>query len=178
MKRTAAIIAAAVLLAGTAAAQASELDTGPGVLGPESPLYGLETKWDKTAVNMGLKDAGDVAQERAAEAQDMLEKRKPGAASRAADDLQNIAGEATAEDQQGIQKAQAALQDVMGRMQQRIQDAPNDQARQGVQTAMDSMQNALSNMEQVEQKMQDAMQRAETGEQDPGSGSQSSGTPP
>lgn len=161
--RTITVLAFVCLLAGTAAAQSGALDRGPGVLGPESPLYGLEKAWDSAAVNMGLKNAGDVAQERAAEAQSMLEKGNPGAASRAAKDLQKIAGKATEKDQKGIQKAMTAMQDTMSQMQQQLQNAPNDNARQGITTAMQNMQDALSNLEQVQQKIAKAMQQANTG---------------
>lgn len=109
----------------------AHLDVGPGMVGADSAVYGLETAWDNAAMSIGLKQAGTVAQERAAEARQAAQANNSEAAQRAADELNSVAQRASSDDMEGLEKAAAVLQEVMER-------AP-PQAQQGLRTALDSV---------------------------------------
>lgn len=110
------------------------IERGPGLIGPQSPFYGLEVAYDNAAVNIGLKKAGAVAEERAAEARKAAENGNYQAAQKAAQNMNSIAQKASSDDVEGIQKAEAVLQSV-------IDQAP-DEAKQGLQTALDNVRQA------------------------------------
>lgn len=115
-----------------AAAQQSNSEVGPGLVGSDSMFYGLETAWDNAAVSVGLKKASDVAQERAAEAKSTAEKGNWKAAQKAADNMASVAKKARNNETQGLQKAETVLREVM-------QNAP-EQAQQGLQKALENVQ--------------------------------------
>lgn len=133
MKRFA-LVVAFLAVTGLAAAQQTQLDVGPGMVGPSSPLYGLETAWDNAAMSIGLKKPGTLAQERAAEVRAAVQANNSEAAQRAAKQLNAIAQAATSDDTQGLEKAAAVLNEVMQRVPQ--------QAQQGLQTALNNIQQA------------------------------------
>lgn len=140
--------AIALLVSGAAASSHTDFEAKPGLVTPDSPLYDIEMAWENAAVTIGLKQASDVVQERAAEAIQMIENGKPEAAAKAAKDMNRVAKKADADDT-GIDRAMNALQDAMEQMQNRINNAPNPQARDGMENALDNMQNALNNMKQA-----------------------------
>lgn len=123
--------------------QAAEVN--PGLIGAGSPIYGLEVAYDNAAMNIGLKKAGEVAQERAAEARQAAQNNNTRGMQRAAQELQTVANRTDVNDQ-GLNRA-------MQIMQETIQNAPNEQARQGMRTA-------LENMQQAQQRRQEARNRA------------------
>ncbi|MCJ7428945.1 MAG: DUF5667 domain-containing protein [Candidatus Nanohaloarchaeota archaeon QJJ-5] len=106
---------------------------GPGLITPDSALYGLEVAFDNVRVSVGLSSAGGIAQERAAEAQAMMRQNKTQAMQRAADEMSNMAERATSADAEKLQKASDVLQRVMDQ-------APAD-AQEGLQQAMATVQN-------------------------------------
>lgn len=127
----------ACLLVGMVAAQTgkSGLDKGPGFVTPDSPFYRVEVIVDNVAVSVGVMKAGDVAQERAAEAKTMQEQGKPKAAQRAAaaaSEAVKAAGKGSSNTTTGIDKAIKTLNDVKS-------NAPPE-ARDGLTTAIDSLQ--------------------------------------
>ncbi|MFB6167177.1 MAG: hypothetical protein ABEJ62_02855, partial [Candidatus Nanohaloarchaea archaeon] len=134
MRKTLVLLSTILVLSGAAAAQ-TELDVGPGMVTPDSPVYGLEVAWDNAAMSIGLKNAGTVVQERAAEARAMQRRNNTGAMREAVRQMSHVAERARGGDAQGLQKAQAVLQQVMQR-------AP-EQARQGLRTALNNMQQAM-----------------------------------
>lgn len=100
------LMAALMVISIPMATAQSQTDVGPGIVGVDSPVYGLEVAWDNAANRIGLKQAGEIAQERAAEARDAAERNKTRAAARAAQNTQKIAERArTEEDEEGIQRA-------------------------------------------------------------------------
>lgn len=111
------------------------VEISPGLIGASSPMYGLETAWDNAAVNIGVKKAGNVAQERAAEAKQAQEKGNTKAVERATTNLEKIAKKAKKGDEEGLNKAMKIMEGV-------IANAPNEQARQGMQNALENMRNA------------------------------------
>lgn len=114
--------------------QATELDEEPGFFSPDSPLYGLDIALDNAAMSVGLKTAGDVAQERAAEARAMQEKANYAAAEKAAREMGNVAQRATEKDADGLRKARAVIVDIHA-------NAP-EAARGGLKTALENVQQA------------------------------------
>ncbi|PSH01423.1 MAG: hypothetical protein BRC26_03555 [Nanohaloarchaea archaeon QH_8_44_6] len=149
------------LLAAPAAAQEEtpdEADPGPGLISSGSMIYGLETAYDNAAMNAGLKKAGNVAQERAAEARQASENNNTRGVEKAARELEKTADKAKDSDEEGINKA-------MQMMQETIQNAPNAQARHGMQTA-------LQNMQEAQQKRQEGRQQADQQNRDAGSNQQ------
>lgn len=142
MKRLITITAIFLFLVGFTAANAhGSLDVGPGMIGADHPLYGLETAWDNAAISIGLKKAGEVAQERAAEAQAAMERNNSQAAARAAQEMSNVAAVASSDDTEGLQKAEAVLQEV-------IANAPQE-AQEGLQTALQNVQQARERAQQA-----------------------------
>lgn len=143
-----AILTALLVLAMPILAQNSsssqELDINPGVIGPESVFYGFETAWDSAAVDMGLKKAGNVAQERAYEAQRAQENGNSEAAQRAVKKMSKVAKKARGEnDEEGVNKAMSIVQQTMA-------GAP-EEAKQGLQTALDNMKKAQQQRENSRQ---------------------------
>lgn len=139
MKRVLVFAAVFFLVTGLGAAQA-QLDEGPGAVTPDSALYGLETAWDNAGIALGLKNAGNVAQERAAEARQMQEEGNHEAAARAAQEFSDVAEKAQEDDLQGLEKARAVLEEVMA-------NAPAE-AQEGLQTALDSVSQAQNRVQQ------------------------------
>lgn len=163
MKRlTIAVLAVSLFFSGVAVAGThGDLDVGPGIVGPASPVYGLEVATDNAAISVGLAQAGGVAQERAAEASVAAANDNPRAAARAAEEAGNVAQRADSQqDVKGIDKAMASLNDTITMMETRAENAPNDQARQGMLTASENMRGALSNMEEAKQNRQTAQGQA------------------
>lgn len=143
------VVTAFFLLFGAAAANTHEtLDTGPGMVGADSAMYGLELAWDNAATSIGLKNAGTVAQERAAEAHEAAENGNYDAAQRAAENMASVAEKANADDVQGVEKAEAVLQRV-------IENAPSE-AQQGLQTALTNVQNARNQAQQAADQAPDS----------------------
>lgn len=146
MKRFMAIALILTLLFGVASANNhGDLDVGPGLIGSDSPLYGLEVAWDNAAVDIGLKKAGGVAQERAAEAKAAADKGNHDAAARAANEMSKVAQKARSDDTERLQKAETVLQEVMA-------NAPAE-AQEGLQTALDSVRNARERAQQADDQM-------------------------
>lgn len=125
--------AALFLLLPLAAANGSHtpLDASPGAVTPNSAFYGLETAWDNAAVTIGLKKAGTVAQERAAEAQAMQERNNTRAMQKAVNQMNQVAKKATSQDTTGLEHAATVIQEIM-------KHAP-EQAQTGLQTALNNI---------------------------------------
>lgn len=160
-----------VLTIPVALAQSQSNDVGPGMVGADSPIYGLEVAWDNAAVTVGLKNAGKVTQERASEAKEAISKNKTDAALKAVENAQKMANKSKAGDEEGVQRAMNSLQDTMTKMQERIQNAPNENAREGMQTALENMQGAVNNMEMAKENREKARAQrnnSNTGPQDRG----------
>lgn len=134
MRRIPLIAAALILLAAPAAAQVSELDTGPGAVTPDSAFYGLEVAWDNAMMGVGLAAPGMVVQERVAEARAMQQRNNTAAMQRAVQEMSQIAERARSGDTQGLQKALAVLQQIRAR-------APQG-AQEGIRTAIGSLEQA------------------------------------
>ncbi len=132
----------------------------PGWILPDSALYGLAVAKDNMMMRAGLSSPGAIAEKRAAQAREMVERGNPDATTRASQEMYRAVDRAGPDDQERINRAMASFQDAMTRMEQRIQDAPNEEARQGMQTALQNMQGAMSNMEDARERMQDARDRA------------------
>lgn len=116
-------------------------EVSSGLVGSGSPIYGLEVAIDNAAMRIGLKKAGNVAQERAAEARKASKNNNSKGVQRAAQALEKTANRAHEQDEEGINRA-------MNMMQETIENSPNEQARQGMQTALDNMRQAQQQREQ------------------------------
>lgn len=147
-----------ILLSGFAAAQTTDLDRGPGMIAPDSPLYGLETAFDNAAVSIGLKSAGGVAQERAAEARKMAEKGDYNAAEKAIRQMSTVAQQARSEDTEGLEKAESVLQELRA-------DAP-EEAQQGLQAALDNVRSVRERAQQLRERAGQLADRSTRGESD------------
>lgn len=153
--KTAVILAVMVLAGAVGTAHAGEHDTGhtssdekavtAGMIGADSPLYGLELAFENAAIAIGLQNAGVVAQERVVEAREMLAAGKPEHAQKAVDNLAGIATMARASDAEGLNTA-------MTRMQELLVDAPDNNVTEGMRTA-------LENMKQANQRIQDSREQ-------------------
>lgn len=157
------LVAAFSILVSPVAAQ-TQLDVGPGTIGPSSPIYGLEVAWDNAMVSVGLKTAGRVVQERAVEARQAAENGNYQAAQKAAENAADIAKKAKSGDVQGLEKAEAVLQEV-------IANAPPE-AQQGLRTAINNVRQqrdrATGTGQQPDENVPDQgdqQQQPETGQQ-------------
>lgn len=116
-------------------------EVSPGLVGSGSPIYGLEVAIDNAAMRIGMKKAGNVAQERAAEARKASRNNNSKGVQRAAQALEKTANRAHEQDEEGINRAIKIMQET-------IENSPNEQARQGMQTALDNMRQAQQQREQ------------------------------
>lgn len=156
-----AAIAASLLLVPAATAQNQSqgaVEANPGLIGAGSALYGLEVAYDNAAMNVGLKKAGEVAQERASEAKQAAENNNTEGVQRAARNLQNVAERAQDTDEEGISKAMAIMNET-------IANAPNEEARQGMQTALENMKQAQQKREEARQKGNQTDRQQRNGQQ-------------
>lgn len=133
------VLATLVIALGAGLAAAQDVETqetnqtqdriaNAGMITPDSAFYGLETAWDNAGMAVGLKKPGDVAKERAAEAEKMAEEGNYEAAQRAARNMNRAAERGGQDDVEGIKQAESVLQRVM-------ENAP-EEAKQGLQKAM------------------------------------------
>ncbi|WP_414837128.1 hypothetical protein [Candidatus Nanohalococcus occultus] len=153
MKKHTVVLTALMLLGvQTVTAQSNQLDKGPGMIGAESPVYGLEVAMDNAAVSIGLAKAGEIAKERAAEAQKAADNNNTAAAAKAGKQLEKVAQRAGENESESIEVAMNSFQDTITEMEMRIDNAPNENAREGMETALENMRNALQNMEQARQR--------------------------
>ena len=135
----ASLVAALPMAAAQNASQNTEGGAGPGFVTPNSAIYGLEVAYDNAAVSIGLKKAEKVAQERAAEAEEMARRGNYKGAQKAANNMAKVAERVKGNQSQGLQRAEQQLQRVM-------ENAP-EEAQQGLQTALENTQRARENME-------------------------------
>ena len=137
MKRRVMIVLAAftVLTMPMAAAQSQSSNANPSLVTPNSPLYGLETAWDNAAVNIGLKKASSVAEERVAEAETMSARNNTKGTEKAAKQFGRMA-------ERSLERNETDIGQSIQRMEQVIEDAPNEQAKQGMEKALENMREA------------------------------------
>lgn len=110
------------------------LDADPGLIGPDSMLYGVKTFFDSVAVTMGLKDGGMVAQQRAAETGAAQAQDDPEAVARAADAFTATVERTGSAEADGIRQATTHLAE-------QLEDTP-DTARSDIDTAVEQAQDA------------------------------------
>lgn len=138
-------------------AETEEVEVDTGLFTPDSALYGVETAYDSMAMSVGISNPVDVAEKRAAEAEQMAEEGNWEAAERAANGLETAASNAEGEDIEGIETATARLEVA-------IEDAP-EEALEGLNTAMENVVNAGPEDMEEQGAPEDAQQPDETGQQ-------------
>lgn len=130
MRRLAGIAVLLVLFGGVVAADThGGAEPDAGLVTPDSPLYAVETFLENLAVDVGLKSADSVAQERAAEARSMVENGDYEAASRAVGEVERLVDGAADTDISGLQETESMLED--------IRSAVPDSSQYGFGTALD-----------------------------------------
>ena len=135
MQRTLAVLGTLLFLVAPAAAQpANTIDANPGLISPDSTLYGLQIAFDSTLVDWGIKDAGDVAHQRASEALIAAEAGDTEALDRALQGLNVVAEKATEEHEDGLVKAEALLIEA--------RELAPSAADTGISQALDQVQEA------------------------------------
>jgi hypothetical protein len=108
MKYKSALAISVVLLSGMAMAQSVEVEPRPGIIGADSPLYGIDVAYDNL-----LKEDGDVAYERASEYAVAQEKNQIRAMERAEEQLNNtVAKVASSNNSEALGKAESVLEQV------------------------------------------------------------------
>lgn len=135
----ASLVAALPMAAAQNASQNAEQGPGPGFVTPNSAIYGLEVAYDNAAVSVGLKKAEAVAQERAAEAEEMARRGNYKGAQKAADNMAKIAQKAKGNQTEGLRQAEQTLQRVM--------DNAPEEAKQGLQNALGKVEIANEGVE-------------------------------
>lgn len=164
MKRTLLVVlAVALVFSGIGAASThGDLDKDAGMVGPASPVYGMDVAVNNAAISLGLANAGGVAQERAAEAKQAADNNNSQAAGRAAKEAGKVAQRGqNQQDAEGIDKAMTSLQDTIATMESRAEDAPNGEARQGMLTASENMKGAMNNMEEGKQNSREGEEQSD-----------------
>ena len=130
MRYKSALAISVVLLSGMAMAQSAEVEPQPGIIGADSPLYGIDVAYDNL-----LKEDGDVAYERASEYAVAQDKNQTRAMERAEKQLNNtVAKVASSNNTEALGKAQAVLEQVRERTP--------DQANNGLDNAIQKVRNA------------------------------------
>lgn len=131
------LIAAAIILALTAPAASAQhqnstnVQPSPGIVGPGSMFYGLETAADDFSISLGFTTAQAVANERASEALIAAEQNNTEASVQALNSLNQLSKNHNITDENGTSKAM----NILGQVSKNIPE----QAQQGIQTAMDNI---------------------------------------
>jgi hypothetical protein len=134
-----------ILLTGFSAAQSSNstgIDSSPGLVKADSPIYGWDVAWDNALQTAGLKSAGEVAVERASEVAVARDRNHTRAAIGAVDRLNQAVAEANNDDRERLQKAESILGNVS--------EVLPEQAEYGIS-------NALENIQKAKQRVPDRM---------------------
>lgn len=130
MKYKSALAISVVLLSGMAVAQSAEVEPEPGIIGADSPLYGIDVAYDNA-----FKEDGAVAFERASEYSVAQENNQTRAMERAEKQLNNsVAKVASSNNTEALGKAQAVIEQVRQRTP--------DQANKGLDNAIQKTRNA------------------------------------
>ncbi|QKQ97914.1 hypothetical protein GKQ38_00030 [Candidatus Nanohaloarchaea archaeon] len=116
----------------TTQANQTQVKPNPGLIGPGSAFYGLDTAWDSIGMKVGLKKAQDVAAERASEALAAAEKNNTKGAQKALKHLSDLANKTNITEPDGTSKA---LQ-ILGQVKQEVPE----EAMKGIETAMQNIQ--------------------------------------
>lgn len=117
-------------------ATVSHRSADPGLIQPDSTLYGFAVMKDRFALRLGLTTPGTLAQKRAAQARRMADRGDHTAVHRALRELDRTSTRATAADADGLEQARSTLQALLER-----DDLP-DKTRKGVQTALARVEQA------------------------------------
>jgi len=113
------------------------VDVDPGLVDASSPVYGLDVAFDNAAVQLGVRDSGDVAFERASEVSVALERNDSEAVNHSLRELNDVAEAATG-NSTGLDKAQRVLTQVRERV--------SEQARSGIDEALGNVRRAKERM--------------------------------
>lgn len=132
----------ALLLVAVAPAAAQAVEPSPGLIGASNPAYGLELAFDDVAMAVGVANPGDIAVERAAEAQQASEDGDSEAAEQAIQAMERATNRATEQDREKLDVAESVLQRVKG-------DLPSE-ASQGINTAIENIQQAKRRPSDIE----------------------------
>lgn len=129
------------MLVATPFAAATQHTHETGSVDASSPLYGLEVAFEQAAVAAGIQDAGEVALERADEADKASQAGDHQAATTAAQSLQNIAEQADERHEEELDTALQTLKDVKERTP--------DEANKGLETAIDAVDSRMKNLLEI-----------------------------
>ena len=134
-----------ILLTGFSAAQSSNstgIDSSPGLVKADSPIYGWDVAVDNALQTAGLKSAGEVAVERASEVAVAESRNHSAASGKALQRFNQAVAEANNDDRERLQRAEQVLSQVRERVP--------EQAQQGIT-------NALENVQRAKQRVPDRM---------------------
>jgi len=119
-----------ILFIGISSAQStnSSVNSSPGLVKADSPIYGWDVAWDNALQSAGLVSPGSVAVERASEVSVAEKRNHTNAASMALNQYNSVVAEANNEDVEGLRRSEQILQNVSERVP--------EEARQGIETAL------------------------------------------
>lgn len=126
-----------ILFAGLSAAQSSNstgIDSSPGLVKADSPIYGWDVAWDNALQTAGLKSAGEVAVERASEVAVARDRNHTKAAVNAVDQLNYVVGEADNSDKERLERAEEILNSTSEMLP--------EQAQYGISNALENVKGA------------------------------------
>ena len=114
------LLTSITLLTGFSVAQPGDVESRPGFIKPGTAIYGLDVAFDDAAVNLGLRDRGDVAYERASELgyayeNNLSEQQR----ERVQNQLKKVAQVASSNETTGLEKAEAVLGQIRTRLQEK-----------------------------------------------------------
>lgn len=126
-----------ILLAGVSSAQTQDfsLDTDPGLVKADSPIYGLEVAFDNALVSAGLASPGDVAFERASEVAVASERNNTEAFEDAVERFGSVADRADNGHRERLEQAER----VLGNVSERVPE----EAEFGIQNALNKTRQAM-----------------------------------
>jgi len=126
-----------ILFTSLSAAQSSNnttIDSSPGLVKADSPIYGWDVAFDNALQTAGLVSPGEVAVERASEVAVAERRNHSVAADRALQRFNQAVGEANNQDRAKLQRAEQVLKQVRERVP--------EEARQGISTALENVGDA------------------------------------
>lgn len=127
----------ALMMGSVAAAHTADVrqdvEPRPGIVDASSALYGLDVAFDNAAVQLGLRNQGDIAFERASEVSVAVERNNSEAVNRSLRELNDVA-EAAQGNSTGLVKAEQVLNQVRERV--------SEQARKGIDEALGNVNRA------------------------------------
>ena len=127
------------------AAQTSEVQLEPGLIGSSSSLYGLDVAFDNAMVSTGLMDKGELVFERASEASIAEEQNSSTGVQNALNQLNRVSDTIQQNGNESVEGLENA-EKVLNRVQERVRERSNSTGFEGVGNALENVRGARNRL--------------------------------